>query len=222
MSLSLLLSLMQLTLGYGFSNHLSLGAHHSRMTFRPRSPSPRLGITRVWAKKKKKSKTFDSNELKQRIDELTNPYRKLFAEDWVLEERPEHVHIIFFKPDTDEQGLHTIEYPKGSGSNFLLAFESKKACDRFAATLKAQNFGHPSPKRYDMETVESFCDMLGVFIQVVPEGKEILPPTENVESMGKHNPNLKNEKSHLNYIFDMFELEVDELGLLAMEAGSWE
>lgn len=223
MRFSLLLWMMQLTLGYGFSNQHNLGVSLSVMTFRPQSASPRLGRTRVWAKKKKKkSKTFDSNELKQRIDDLTNPYRKIFAEDWVLEERPEYVHIIFFKPDTDEQGLHTIEYPKGSGSNFVLAFESKKACDRFAATLEAQNFGHLSPKRYDMETVESFCDMLGVFIQVVPEGKEILPPTENVELMGKHNPNLKNEKSHLNYIFDMFELEVDELGLLAIEAGSWE
>jgi len=221
--LNILLAMMQLTLSYGFLNQHSLGLSPTGIAFRFQPPRLRSESTRVWAKKKRKqrSKTFDSKELKQRINELTNPYHQLFAADWVLEERPEHVHIILFKPDTDEQGLHTIEYPKGSGSNFVMAFESKKACDNFAATLEAQNFGHPSPKRYDMEALESFCDMLGVFILVVPEGKEILPPTENVESMGKHNPNLKNEKYHLDYIFYMFELEVDELGLLAT-SGSWE
>jgi hypothetical protein len=65
--------------------------------------------------------------------------------------------------------------------------------------------------------------MLGVFIQLVPTGKEILPPTRNVQRLGQHNPKLKEEKYHLDYLFDMFELEVDELGIGEVEeVGSWE
>lgn len=218
-SLIKFLAFLQLSVSHGFLNQQSL----LRAAFRPQSAQKSLESTRVWAKKnKEREHGFDMKELKQRINEVANPYHELLSADWDMHERPEDVHIILFKPDTDEQGMHTIEYPKGSGSNFVLAFESKEACDKFAATLEAQNFGHPSPKRYDFESLESFCDMLGVFIQVVPEGKEILPPTQNVQSMGKHNPNLKDEKQHLDYLFDMFELEVDELGLLGMEVGSWE
>lgn len=218
-SLIKLLMLLQLSLSYGFLYQPSL----SRAAFRPQSVRPFLETTQVWAKKnKKKNDSFDMKELKQRINEVTNPYHELFAADWNLQERPEHVYVILFKPDTDEQGMHTIEYPKGSGSNFVLAFQSKEACKKFAATLEAQNFEHPSPKVYELESLESFCDMLGVFTALIPEGVEILPPTQNVESMGKHNPHLKDEKHHLDYIFDMFEMEVDELGLLDAEPGSWE
>jgi Protein of unknown function (DUF3110) len=186
----------------------------------------RPSTTSVFAKKtKKKSDSFDMKELKQRINEVTNPYHELFAADhWSLEDRPEQVHVIWFKPNTDEQGVHTIEYPKGSGSNFVLAFESKEACDKFAESLQAQHFDNLQPMEFELDSLESFCDMLGVFVQVVPEGMEIRPPTRNVQELGKHNPHLKEEKSHLDYIFDMFdmEVEVDESGLLIAEAGCWE
>lgn len=193
--------------------------HMSRAFVGP--PRPAAQSTRMWQNKKSKD-SFDMKELRQRINEVTNPYQELFSVDWSSQERPEHVYIILFNPDTEQQGLHSIEFPKGSGSNFVLAFESKQACVKFAATLEAQNFDHPSPKRYELESLEELCDMLGVFMQVVPTGTEILPPTQNVQFLGKHNPKLKDEKYHLDYIFDMFEMEVDELGLLASEDGSWE
>ncbi|CAB9497820.1 Protein of unknown function (DUF3110) [Seminavis robusta] len=182
--------------------------------------------TSLFANKKKKSDSFDMKELKHRINELTNPYHELFAEDWNVEERPEQVHVVLFNPDTEEQGLHSIEYPAGSGSNFVLAFSSKEAVDKFASTLKAQNFAaDPSPTVYELDALESFCDMLGIFVQVVPDGMEILPPTKNVQTLGKHNRHLKEEKNRLDYIFGMFEMEVDELGLMVPEeeeVGAWE
>ena len=208
------------SLSHGFLN----GNPLSRTTLMTQQQQASV-VRPLWAKKNKKSpsETLDMKELKQRINELTNPYHELFAADhWSLEERPEDVYIILFKPDTEEQGLHSIEYPKGSGSNFVLAFQSKEACDKFAATLKAQKFDFMAPKCFDLESLESLCDTLGVFVQVVPEGMEILPPTQNVQNLGQHNPHLKEEKSHLDYLFDMFEMEVDELGLMLEEPGSWE
>ena len=184
----------------------------------------RASTTSLFAKKtKKKSDTFDVKELKQRINEVSNPYHQLFASaDWNLEHRPEQVHVILFKPNTQEQGVHSIEYPKGSGNNFVLAFESKEACIKFAQSLQAQNFDNPQPIEFELDSLESFCDMLGVFVQVVPEGIEIRPPTRTVQHLGQHNPHLKEDKNYLDYIFDMFDMEVDESGLLIADAGCWE
>jgi Protein of unknown function (DUF3110) len=46
---------------------------------------------------------------------------------------PTHVHVVTFPL---QDGVHTIEHPKGSGNNVILAFESLKACEKFAQTLK--------------------------------------------------------------------------------------
>jgi len=116
--------------------------------------------------------------------------------------RPENVHIILFKPNTEEQGIHTIEYPKGSGNNIILAFESKVACDEFAATLKAQQFFDPMPQIFNLDSLEMFCEQLGVLIQVVPKEMVILPPTQNVNTLG-HNPNLNDERNKLDYLFEV-------------------
>lgn len=58
--------------------------------------------------------------------------------------RPIDVHIILFCPDTDNEGVHTIEFPKGSGNNVILAFESQTECNTFASALKEQNFFDPA------------------------------------------------------------------------------
>ena len=88
--------------------------------------------------------------------------------------------------------------------------------------LIAEGYRTAMKKSFQLDSLEALCDTLGVFVQVVPRGTEIVPPTQNVQFMGQHNPKLKDEKYHLDYIFDMFELEADELGLLATEVGSWE
>jgi hypothetical protein len=54
---------------------------------------------------------------------------------------------------------------------------------------------------------------------------EVLPPTENVQEFG-HNPKLRDEKSKLDYLFDMSDYELEEIGLVeedeALVAGAWE
>mmetsp|Transcript_2518 Transcript_2518/g.4003 ORF Transcript_2518/g.4003 Transcript_2518/m.4003 type:complete len:148 (+) Transcript_2518:499-942(+) len=88
---------------------------------------------------------FDMEELRHRIAEESNPYQDLFkTKEWDQRAKPDFVNIILFKPDTAEEGVHTVEYPKGSGSNVILAFESMEECDAFAAMLKAQQFFDPA------------------------------------------------------------------------------
>lgn len=151
-----------------------------------------------------------------------NPYNKLFTGDIPVQERPEHVYVILFNPETEQQGVHSVEYPKGSGSNYVLAFRSLAACQKFSASLRAQNFEDPRATRYRLDTLERFCDRLGVYVQVIPKDVNLVPPTQTVEAFG-HNPHLIDDRNNLEYIFDMFELEVSDDGLLVEEdAGSWE
>jgi hypothetical protein len=91
------------------------------------------------------SDKFDMEELRERIIKESNPYQNLFkTKEWEKRPKPEKVNIIFFQPDTPEEGIHTVEFPKGSASNIILAFESMKDCGGFAANLLSQGFFHPT------------------------------------------------------------------------------
>jgi hypothetical protein len=57
------------------------------------------------------------------------------------------------------------------------------------------------------------CDRLGVFVQVVPVGVELIPPSQNVKTFGL-DPSLKECKQYLNYIFAMDDAELEEVGVM--------
>lgn len=57
------------------------------------------------------------------------------------------------------------------------------------------------------------CENIGVFIQVVPEGVEIKPPSQNVQKFG-HDPSLIKTKKHLEYLLEMTDEDVEETGML--------
>ena len=94
------------------------------------------------------STPLDMNILQQRMDNQQNQYAKLIMEQakYIEQEEsvPESVHIILFHPDTPEQNVHTIEMPKGSGNNLILAFEDGADCGMFARNLREMEFVDPS------------------------------------------------------------------------------
>lgn len=90
----------------------------------------------------------DMEVLRKRIEKQETQYAKLLMEQSKYEMSdeldeysdgklplPESVHIILFLPETPEQHVHTIEIPKGSGNNVLLAFEDEDECYMFAEML---------------------------------------------------------------------------------------
>jgi hypothetical protein len=77
--------------------------------------------------KKQLAKSFFANILDYDEDEM----------------KPEEVHIILFNPNTNKEGVHTIEFPKDSGNNIILAFESQVECEQFSMNLKEQHFFDP-------------------------------------------------------------------------------
>lgn len=139
--------------------------------------------------------------------------------------KPEDVHIILFNPDTDREGVHTIEFPKESGNNMILAFESKLECEEFSASLKKQQFFDPTPQETKLEALENYCAQIGVEVQVVPEGMNLTPPKESVLNLGL-NPDLEKEMKMLDYLFHISSSGKDGDGFDDFddedEYGAWE
>lgn len=92
---------------------------------------------------------------------------------------PESVHIILFHPDTPKQHVHTIEFPKNSGNNLILAFESGGDCVNFARMLRDLEFADPSPEETIFDPFAQYCEMSGLSLMVVPKGFELTPPQIN-------------------------------------------
>jgi Protein of unknown function (DUF3110) len=104
---------------------------------------------------------FNMDELKRRIDDEVNPFHGVFAQavhqqqqqplqqhqpivprttTTTTHDQQQILHIIAFE---NNAGVHSIEYPKGSGCNTVLAFENETACAEFASRLRAQQFFDP-------------------------------------------------------------------------------
>lgn len=113
---------------------------------------------------------FDMDMLRKRIEKQETQYVKLLIEQSKYysdgsaeagEEKlplPEAVYIILFLPETPEQHVHTIEFPKGSGTNILLAFEDEGECNAFAEML-VRDMGFEDPC-----VSESMFDICGCMI----------------------------------------------------------
>lgn len=87
-----------------------------------------------------------------------------------------HVHIILFKKGLPGEGVHTIEYPKHSGSNIILAFQSYQDCQRFAKKLGSQMDSIPVPQQIVTNNLKTYADALGMAVQVIPTGMTLKPP----------------------------------------------
>ena len=92
--------------------------------------------------------SLDVTSLNKRIKQQQSQYVNLILEQskYTEHERvvPASIHIILFNPNTPQQHAHTIEFPKGSGTNLILAFESGSDCAGFARMLQDLEFVDPS------------------------------------------------------------------------------
>jgi hypothetical protein len=105
--------------------------------FLPRHSTQRSSFALHASKNKNK---FDMDELKKRI--ASSNINLWFQPPG--QALPDIFYILLVQPGTKHEGVHTIEYPVGSGSNLMLAFEDEEACERFAELLQDQNFVDPT------------------------------------------------------------------------------
>ena len=188
-------------------NSASAFLHHGfvRSTFITNNPSTRLFSSTNDERPRDSCEDFyddkfNAEELKQFTDREKIKETEIFELEEDLE-IPEDVHIILFNPNTDNEGVHTLEYPKGSGNNIVLAFESQKECEKFSDTLWGQDFYEPQPQKIPFDALTSYCEEIGVSVQLVPRGTPIVPPEDNTDELGL-NPNLEFEKEFIEQLYD--------------------
>lgn len=160
---------------------------------------------------------YDETEMDFDMDAL----RRRISQTDTKNKRPELVYIILFDPDTDNEGAYTLEFPKGSGTNHLLAFESANECDDFANMLKDKQFFDPVPQGVDFEALEASVGDFGVKIQFVPEGTNLLPP-EGTADVLDHNPQLKHTKNQLDQLFQQETATANYGAVIGENCGGWE
>mmetsp|Transcript_16204 Transcript_16204/g.33912 ORF Transcript_16204/g.33912 Transcript_16204/m.33912 type:complete len:230 (+) Transcript_16204:91-780(+) len=111
---------------------------------------------------------------------------------------PESVHIILFQPDTPQQHVHTIEFPKDSGNNIILAFEDGADCRKFALQLRELEFLDPAPEETDFEPLAQHCQSIGMHVAIVPTGFDISPPQLNSNDEVEMNEECDDEGENVN------------------------
>ncbi len=103
--------------------------------------------------------------LRERARRQERQYAELFSAGLRRSEEgrpPESVHLLLFRPNTPVQSVHTIEYPMGSGDNWILAFEDGDDCEAFANDLRRDNLDFAVPSVSAERFWNDTCDTGGV------------------------------------------------------------
>jgi Protein of unknown function (DUF3110) len=90
--------------------------------------------------------------------------------------KPEVVYVIMYNAGTEQEGVHTINSPRGADTDLLLAFESLEDCIQLANAIKqgasAQGStfvvpGDPIPTPSPWMQMEGACQQMGLPVKVV-------------------------------------------------------
>lgn len=83
----------------------------------------------------------------------------------------EIIYIIMYLPGTSEEGVHTTEFPKDSGTEVMLAFESLDEVNNFSNMLRTEPSWkmEPVPTPTPLAQMEAACQQMGLELKVVPE-----------------------------------------------------
>ncbi|KAL7525756.1 hypothetical protein ACHAXR_001146 [Thalassiosira sp. AJA248-18] len=159
------------------------------------------------------------NDLRKRMKRQDNQYARLLMEQskYVEDERPvpESVHIILFHPDTPKQHIHTIEFPKNSGNNLIMAFESGGDCVTFARMLQDLEFVDPTPQETLFEPFAEYSEMAGLSLMIVPKGFELTPPQLNANDDDNDGGELVDDDVTIENDFalkDDYDVDLDAWG----------
>lgn len=191
----------------------------------------------------KRRDSFDMEELRQRIraeqikpvsdilhqfqEAMMKNIRKNSASSQQLQQLQQPlntVYIVSFQKHGNKSnmmhGVHAIEYPKGSGNNVVLAFTNEESCNKFAQSLRSQRFFHATTQKMSIEALVDFCLGVGVMMQLIPDGIDIIPPKQNVSKLGlqqrdetRRQKQIYHELNVAYYMLDETD-DFDEEGIL--------
>mmetsp|Transcript_10333 Transcript_10333/g.11067 ORF Transcript_10333/g.11067 Transcript_10333/m.11067 type:complete len:170 (+) Transcript_10333:163-672(+) len=101
------------------------------------------------------------------------------AEDMYLEkaiqseggvlEKPDVIYMIVYNPSSNEEGIHTMKYPRGSDTEVLLAFEGLADCIEFSRVIQEDPGMQHKPVPTPTQTVmmENACKDMNLPMKIV-------------------------------------------------------
>ncbi|KAL3935152.1 MAG: hypothetical protein SGBAC_009269 [Bacillariaceae sp.] len=122
-----------------------------------------------------RSKTTLLFQTPNQIQEQEDNYLLLATQYESTLRRPEVVFVIMYNPGTEQEGIHTMESPRGSETDLLLAFESIEDCVGFSNLLRQDpNWKQePVPTPTPLDQVEVACQQMGLPIKIVPDTSQL-------------------------------------------------
>ena len=66
--------------------------------------------------------------------------------------------VLIFNKGRPDEGVYTLQGQQSRASAYVLAFEQTDDADSFTALLQAEGFDLATPLRWDLATLEAFCD----------------------------------------------------------------
>ena len=105
----------------------------------------------------------------QTIQELEDGFLDRATKSEAVLAKPDIVYIIMYNPSTPEEGIHTMEHPRGSQEDLLLAFESLEECVSFSRSIEEDPSvpQKPVPTPSSMLQIEGICEGMGLPMKVV-------------------------------------------------------
>jgi hypothetical protein len=104
------------------------------------------------------------------VQQEEDRYLELAMQSEGIVARPDVVYVIMYNPGTEQEGIHTMEFPRGGETDLLLAFESIEDCVNFSNKLRQDpNWQQePIPTPTPLDQVEIACQQMGLPLKVVP------------------------------------------------------
>mmetsp|Transcript_21792 Transcript_21792/g.32405 ORF Transcript_21792/g.32405 Transcript_21792/m.32405 type:complete len:98 (-) Transcript_21792:119-412(-) len=86
--------------------------------------------------------------------------------------KPDIVYVIMYNPGTENEAIHTMEYPRGTSrtGDMLLAFESIEEVNYFANMIRSDGdfMEEPIPTPTPLIQLEMASQQMGLPMKVVP------------------------------------------------------
>jgi hypothetical protein len=109
-------------------------------------------------------------QMQNAVQQEEDRYLELAMQSEGVMARPDVVYVIMYNPGTEQEGIHTMEFPRGEETDLLLAFESIENCVNFSNMLRQDpNWQQePIPTPTPLDQVEMACQQMGLPLKVVP------------------------------------------------------
>mmetsp|Transcript_13951 Transcript_13951/g.18676 ORF Transcript_13951/g.18676 Transcript_13951/m.18676 type:complete len:164 (-) Transcript_13951:26-517(-) len=136
------------------------------------SPLPPPSLSSKYTSKTPSTATTLFNQVSETIANQEDTYLSLAMQSEGVMAKPDIVYVIMYNPGTENEAIHTMEYPRGTmrTGDLLLAFESIEEVNYFANMIRSDGdfMEEPIPTPTPLIQLEMASQQMGLPMKVVP------------------------------------------------------